>query len=169
MHVFSENGFKRQYSDLQKVFGYTNPFVWFEVLIQSKQYTSSTWIAAPVTLSKRHVQTSHMWRSESIQQEMNLQSCLKGISLTINIDTLDSWDTETRSAMIDNSILSIYTQRSHHGITYSIISHPAVLQRSGREPGTTTRVCWRWKESEDGQRSWWEDRQQEEEAELTAA
>lgn len=42
--------------------------------------------------------------------------------------------------MIDNSILSIYTQRSHHGITYSIFSHPA-QQRSGTEPRTATSVC----------------------------
>lgn len=100
----------------------------------------SVWVAQPITGSARHVQTSHMWRSEPIQQQINIQQSLLGISIHVNIDTLVSGDTKTRSAMIDGSILSIYSERSHHGITYNIFSHP-VRQRFGSEPGITTSVC----------------------------
>lgn len=71
---------------------------------------------------------------------MNIQQSPLEISINVNIDTLDTGDTKTRSAVIDNGILSIYSQGSHHGITYSIFSHP-LQQRFGTEPGTTTSVC----------------------------
>lgn len=92
------------------------------------------------TYSPGHVQPSHMWRPASLQWEMAVvQWSLLGSSINVNIDTLDEGDIETRSAVIDSNILSIYTQRSHHGIICRTFSHP-VQQRSGNEPETTTCV-----------------------------
>lgn len=88
--------------------------------------------------SELHVRLDHVWRSESIQREMNAaQRHQLPSSINVNIDTL----AEAGSAVIDDSLMSIYTQRSHCGITYSTVHSAAAQQRPGEDPGTATCVC----------------------------
>lgn len=51
------------------------------------------------------------------------------------------WHPGWGSAVIDNSLMSIYTQRSRCGITYSTAHSAAAQQRPGEDPGTATCVC----------------------------
>lgn len=87
--------------------------------------------------SELHVWLDHVWRSEPIQRETNAaQQHQLPSSINVNIDTL----AEAGSAVIDDSLMSIYTQRSHRGITCSTVRSAAAQQRPGEDPGAATCV-----------------------------